>query len=225
VTNPMIIAVDGPAGSGKSSICNKVAEQFNWCYLNTGMMYRAVGWMAIKRGFELSDDSSIGALVDEFAKNYSWSDQSLLINNANITAELGSPEVSRAASAIARLPSVRKKLLPVQRDVIAAAPRGIIVDGRDIGTVVCPDADLKVFMTASLLERARRRLKQLEDNNPGYKGELAQIMDDISGRDLQDQQRGQAPLRKADDAIEFDNSDLTIENAVKSLVELIKERT
>lgn len=226
---PKILAVDGPAGSGKSSICQRVARSVGWSYVNTGAIYRALGIVALRQGLELSDESSLNRLIEEFAEHVHWDMRTseIFIGDENLTSLLHSEDASRGASLVATLPIVREKLLPVQRRLILQCEEGAIVDGRDIGTVVFVDADLKIFMTASLEERARRRLLQLSgdaETKDNYNTELAKIKNEIAARDEQDKGRGSAPLKRADDAILLDTSALDFDGAVAQMIALMRER-
>lgn len=231
---PIIVAVDGPAGSGKSTICSEVSAKIGWSYVNTGALYRGVGLLARDRGIDLEDEGAVGAMLEKLAGDIRWDydHHQLYCGDENLTPRLGTAEAGNAASFIAKQHKVRQLLLPVQRTLAANAPNGAMVDGRDIGTVVFPDANLKVFMTANLEERARRRLKQLADkagtsSQTSYAKEsrdsLVAVMDDISRRDNQDSKRGEAPLRKADDAVEFDTSGYSQAEAVDALIALIRK--
>lgn len=227
---PKIVAVDGPAGSGKSTICSEVSRRIGWSYVNTGALYRGVGLLAVDRGIHLEDESAVGAMLEQLAEAIRWDYErhQLYCGDLNLTPRLGSAEAGNAASFIAKQQKVRQLLLPVQRQLALHAPRGALVDGRDIGTVVFPDADLKVFMTADLKERARRRLLQLEakssqsadHGNPSPS--LESVMDDIARRDNQDAGRGEAPLKMADDAVEFDTSGHSQAEAVEALIGIIR---
>ena len=228
---PIIVAVDGPAGSGKSTICSEVSAKIGWSYVNTGALYRGVGLLAQDRGIDLEDESAVGAMLEKLAGDIRWdyNHHQLYCGGENLTPRLGTAEAGNAASFIAKQQKVRQLLLPVQRNLAINAPKGAMVDGRDIGTVVFPDANLKVFMTANLEERARRRLKQLDakalahgNDAADTRDSLSAVMDDISRRDNQDSKRGEAPLRKADDAVEFDTSGYSQSEAIDALIALIR---
>lgn len=216
---PIIVAVDGPAGSGKSTICSEVSARIGWSYVNTGALYRGVGLLARDRGIDLQDESAVGEMLEALSSDIRWDYEKRMLycGSDNLTPRLNSAEAGNAASFIAKQQKVRKLLLPVQRSLALNAPKGAMVDGRDIGTVVFPDADLKVFMTANLEERARRRLKQIDGKS------LDVVMADIASRDKQDAGRGEAPLRKADDAVEFDTSAYDQEQSIEALIGIIRE--
>jgi cytidylate kinase len=226
MSRPKIVAVDGPAGSGKSSICATVCQDLGWSYVNTGALYRAVGLLALDRGVSLIEGSDLKKLLAEFADIVRWEHESarLFVGIEDFTPRLNSVEAGNGASAVAKMPMVREALMPLQRKLSLSAPRGAIVDGRDIGTVIFPDADIKIFMTASLEQRAMRRLRQLEKSGASSDLSHDDVMRAIASRDDQDSQRDSAPMRKADDAILFDTSDMDVEQAIASLKELIRSK-
>jgi cytidylate kinase len=226
MSRPKIVAVDGPAGSGKSSICATVCQDLGWSYVNTGALYRAVGLMALDRGVSLTEGPALQKLLSEFSEIVRWEHESarLFVGVDDYTPRLGSVEAGNGASLVAKMPMVREALMPLQRKLSLSAPRGAIVDGRDIGTVIFPDADIKIFMTASLEQRALRRLRQLERSGASSMSH-DEIMRAIASRDDQDSQRDSAPLKKADDAILFDTSDMDVDQAVASLKQLIQSKT
>lgn len=218
---PMIVAVDGPAGSGKSSVCAKVCEKIGWTYVNTGFLYRAVALLAMRKEADLKDEASLLGVTKDFAENHRWepSEGALYYKDENITALLSGREVGLGASSVALLPSIREHLLPVQRSLGLACPVGAIVDGRDIGTVVFPDADLKIFMTASLAQRALRRQAQLNDKPQN----LAEIEQEIASRDEQDAERSTAPLKCAEDAVVLDTSDMGVDASIDTLIGILEK--
>jgi cytidylate kinase len=226
MSRPKIVAVDGPAGSGKSSICATVCRDLGWSYVNTGALYRAVGLLALDRGVSMVEGSSFRKLLAEFSEIVRWEHESarLFVGIEDFTPRLNSVEAGNGASAVAKMPMVREALMPLQRKLSLSAPRGAIVDGRDIGTVIFPDADVKIFMTASLEQRAIRRLRQLETSGSSSDLSHDDIMRAIASRDDQDSQRDSAPMRRADDAILFDTSDMDVEQAIASLKELIRSK-
>jgi len=227
-SEPVIVAVDGPAGSGKSSICAKVCELVNWTYLNTGALYRGVGLIATRMNLDLSDDAALANMVEEIEHELRWNSdtKSLFYKDEDLSSKILSQEAGNAASKVAKLPLLRQRLLPVQRNLILSSPKGALVDGRDIGTVVFPRASLKIFLTASLDVRTRRRVNQLEKAGSETKDEatFARIKNEIASRDNQDEQRGQAPLRKADDAVVLDTSAMNINEVVDKIVSMLKEK-
>lgn len=222
---PKIVAVDGPAGSGKSSICHRVAERLGWTYLNTGALYRAIGLRAHETGISLQDDDKLAQLVKTMAPALRWDSakRELWYAERNLTPLLLAEEVGDAASQIAKLEGLRERLLPLQRQLSLSAPKGVLVDGRDIGTVVFPDADLKIFLTASLEQRSRRRMQQL-GSSPDDKAQLEELMAEMAHRDARDQGRKVAPLIQAPDALLLDTSDLTLEQTVEAMVNFLRAK-
>lgn len=222
----IIVAVDGPAGSGKSSVCSKTCRRLGWTYVNTGFLYRAVAYICRQRQVALDDEATLGVVIDEFTQSLVWDPetQAVWFQGENISSFLYTDLAGKDASLIAKNPLVREKLLPLQRDLALRSPVGAIVDGRDIGTVVFPDADLKIFLTASIDERARRRIHQLKDGVTASTEELEAIKSSILARDAQDAARGVAPLIQAADAILLDTSNLRIDSTIETLIELIKEK-
>ena len=205
----MIIAIDGPAASGKGTLAKRVADHFGLACLDTGLLYRAVARDVLARGGSLEDEAEAAAVartIDPATLN----DPSLRL-----------PGVGEAASVVARIPAVRAALLDFQRDFARQEP-GAVLDGRDIGTVVCPDADIKIFVTADAQERARRRYEELRQR--GEPVTLEAVLDVIRRRDARDSSRADAPMRPADDAILLDTSNLDIEAAFDAAVGLIKRK-
>lgn len=225
-SRPKIVAVDGPAGSGKSSICAKVCRDIGWSYVNTGALYRAVGLIAHDRHVPLVDSPALRQIVDEFNQQARWvhETEQLYVGQQDMTPRLGSVEAATGASAVAKMPLVRDALMSLQRRLSLSAPKGAMVDGRDIGTVIFPDADLKIFMTASLEQRASRRLKQLERIGGPSSLTANEIMQAIEARDIQDSQRDAAPMRQADDAVLFDTSHMNVDEAIVNLKQLLRDK-
>ena len=212
-----IIAVDGPAGAGKSTVSKIVAAKLNYTYIDTGAMYRAVGWKFLQTKKDFSEEilqaivEKIDIKLDESAK--------IFVDGEEVTKAIRTPEVSRLASDVSKFGFVRKKLTELQREMAAAGK--VIMDGRDIGTQVLPNADLKIFLTASLEERARRRFEELKAK--GAEVELEKIQQEIFLRDKQDSEREIAPLKQADDAILLDTTNLSIEEVAEKILELANE--
>ncbi len=221
---PYIVAIDGPAGSGKSSICFHVCERIGWTYVNTGALYRAVGWVATRDGVDLADEHAVAGVVEALNADLKWEParRTLFYRGRDLTQDLLSEAAGTGASKVAKLPLVRDRLLPLQKQLALGAPRGALVDGRDIGTVVFPDADLKIFLTASLEERAKRRLAQLGESMET--GRLQDVMRDIGGRDERDAAREVAPLKQAGDAVLVDTSALSLDDTVATIVRLIEAK-
>lgn len=214
------VAIDGPAGAGKSTIAKLTAEKKGFVYVDTGAMYRGLAVYFMDRGIEAEDKERIIEAVKEadVKIQYEKGDQQVYVNGKNITSRLRSEEAGRMASLAARIPEVRAKLLELQKKI--AEEQDVIMDGRDIGTCVLPDADVKVFLTASVERRAKRRYDELKKK--GEECELEVIEQDIRRRDEQDSTRAAAPLRQAEDAVLVDSSDMTIEEVVNTIVELCK---
>lgn len=219
---PKIIAIDGPAGSGKSTIASLVSKELGWSYLNTGALYRLVGFLAQKSGISLNADKELAQLIQNSEADIEWKDEVFYYKGKEITRELQSEQVGKLASDVAKSESVRALLLPIQRKLALHAEKGVIIDGRDIGTVVFPNADLKLFMIADLEARAQRRHKQMEEKNLAPLPSIKDLVSEIRARDLQDEQRNHAPLQKATDALEFDTSSISIDECVRRIVVLIK---
>lgn len=222
-----IVAVDGPAGSGKSTICRLASARLGWNYVSTGKLYRAIGVLASENNIGLDDDEKLSELANDFGDQFQWDPDKDLIfyRDRNLSDLLMSENAGVVASRIAKQPKFRQALLGVQRKLARFSKNGAILDGRDIGTVVFPDADCKVYMTASLEKRARRRLKQLEEKKAPLYPSIEQLMADIEARDRQDSSRGVSPLLQADDAVFFDTSDLSLEESVDKIVDIIQKRT
>ena len=209
-----IIAIDGPAGAGKSTVSKIVANKLGYTYIDTGAMYRAVGLKV----FESNKNFSEKLLADITDKISIELDESarVFVDGAEVTKKIRTPEISKLASDVSKFGFVRKKLTELQRKM--AEHGKVIMDGRDIGTQVLPNADLKIFLTASLSERARRRFLELQAK--GQQVELAEIEKEISLRDKQDTEREIAPLKKADDAILLDTTNLSVEEVAEKILEL-----
>jgi len=211
-----IIAVDGPAGAGKSTVSKIVARKLAYTYIDTGAMYRAVGLKVLLNGGNFADDSIVDAARDVDIKLDAAG--KVFLDGDDVTTKIRTPEVSRAASDVAKVGFVRTKLTQLQREM--AAQGSVVMDGRDIGTQVLPNADLKIFLTASVDERARRRFDELKAK--GHAADFDTIRDEIILRDKQDSQREIAPLAQAEDAILLDTTHLTIDEVVAQILELAK---
>ena len=206
------IAIDGPAGAGKSTIAKMAAKKLDFIYVDTGAMYRAMALYFLRREIDAKDEKKIAEACEHINVTiaYQEGEQQVLLNGENVNAFIRTEEVSMMTSNTSKYPAVREKLLYLQRELAAA--NNVIMDGRDIGTCVLPDAELKIYLTASASERAKRRY--LEQKERGVESDLAQIERDIIARDEQDMNREIAPLKQAEDAIYLDTSDMTIEEVV-----------
>lgn len=217
------VAIDGPSGAGKSTIARAAAKRFGFLYVDTGAIYRTVGLAADRSGFEPGDEPSMKALLPKLDISLgrdSLGVQTESLNGEDVSALIRTPEISRRASDVSAMPCVRAFLLDMQRSL--AETENVIMDGRDIGTVVLPGADLKVFLTASCEKRAERRWKELTAS--GLEVSYDKVLRDIRERDERDSQRDTAPLRKADDAVEVDTSALTLGESIEAVCSLISEK-
>ena len=220
--NHFTLAIDGPAGAGKSSIAKKIAKALGAIYLDTGAMYRAVALYMVRNGVGIFDTETITARAAEAKVDieYIGEEQCVLLLGENVNGYLRTKQMDAASSAVSAVPEVRRLLVARQQEI--AAERSVVMDGRDIGTKVLPDATLKIFLTATAEERANRRYKQLVDKGetPCYE----EILADINQRDYNDSHRAASPLMKAADAIEVDSSDMTIEEVVNTVLAMMRER-
>ena len=212
----MLVAIDGPAGSGKSSVARTVAEELGVVDLNTGAAYRAVALVALREGVDLEDGASLAGISHRVSLD---GDGARIDGTPIPESELRTPEVSAAASTVSARPEVRAVLLDVQREAAKRAREqgGAVVEGRDIGTVVLPDAELKVYLSAAPEERARRRAHQT-----GREAELDRVQEAMKERDRQDSERGTSPLKPAPDAVILDTTSLSLEGVVSRVLELAR---
>ncbi len=216
------IAIDGPAGAGKSSVAKEVAKKLGCIYIDTGAMYRAIGVSALDNGIDPKCADAVEKILDGINMEVkSEADgQHILINGKDVNGKIRTPEASMAASAVATIPSVRLKMVEIQRKI--AETTSVVMDGRDIGTYVLPNADIKLFITASVKERATRRYRELLEK--GEKVTLEEVITDMEKRDEQDSNRSFAPLKRADDAILFDSTGNTLAESVEQVIKIIQER-
>ncbi|MFG6332021.1 MAG: (d)CMP kinase [Lachnospiraceae bacterium] len=214
------IAIDGPAGAGKSTIAKRIAEEMGFIYVDTGAMYRAMALYLIRRGIAPDDTERISGLCKEadISIEYRDGEQTVLLDGENVNAYLRTEEVGNMASRSSAVPAVREKLVELQQKLAAKAD--VVMDGRDIGTVVLPDADVKIYLTATSAARAKRRYLELQEK--GEQAELSQIEQDIIERDYRDMHREHSPLRQAEDAVLVDSSELTINEVVERIRELCR---
>lgn len=210
------IAIDGPAGAGKSSIAKAVAAEIGYIYVDTGALYRSIALYALENNLE--NEALVNSL-DKINVSLEFIDkaQHVILNGNDVSDKIRTAEVSMNASKVSAIPAVREFLFGLQKKI--AAENNIIMDGRDIGTVVLPDADLKVFLTASAEERANRRFKEMTDSDMTYE----QVLEDIKQRDYNDMHRDIAPLKQADDAVLLDTTGMTIDEVIDKLKSMIAE--
>lgn len=222
MAKPIQIAIDGPAAAGKSTIAKIVAEKLGYIYIDTGAMYRAITLKAIKKGIDLSSNEEAGALLldTEIDLQPSMNGQLVFLDHKNVTEDIRTQEVTQAVSQVSAHALVRERMVELQQQL--AEGRGVVMDGRDIGTHVLPNAPLKVFMSASVEERAERRFK--ENKTRGIETPLKELQAEIAKRDKMDSEREVAPLRKAEDAIFLDTTALTIQEAASEILKLAEER-
>jgi CMP/dCMP kinase len=219
----LIVAIDGPAGAGKSTAARLLAARLGYALLDTGAIYRSMALRAHERGVSWDDGPGVAALADgiDIAFRMDGTVNHVILNGQDVTAAIRTPEMSDGASRVSALPEVRAALLGLQRRI--GADGGVVVEGRDIGTVVFPDAEAKFFLVANVDERARRRVAELA--SAGKPVDAAQTKVEILARDTRDSTRATAPLRKADDAIEIDSSALDPEAVVTRMVEVVASRS
>lgn len=218
----VVVAIDGPAGAGKSTVSRMLADRLGYALLDTGALYRAVALAAKERGVSWDDGAALGRLGGalSFAFRFEDGKVELEVDGARPGLALRTPEISSGASQVSRHPEVRAALLGIQRSL--GKDGGVVLEGRDIGTVVFPDAEVKVFLTASDDERARRRMKELRAR--GEEAEHGEVLRDMKERDTRDSTRAVAPLKQAEGAVLLDSSDLTLDEVVERIAELVEER-
>ncbi len=217
------IALDGPGGAGKSTLAKAVARELNILHVDTGAIYRTIGYAAFSRGLDAKKEEQIAPLLKDLRIDMAFDEiggQRMLLDGKDVSKEIRLPEISMYASNVSALPCVRAYLLKMQRDT--ARKQSVIMDGRDIGTVVLPDADLKIYLTASAEERARRRCLELTER--GTPKAYEEVLREINERDYQDMHRDIAPLREAEDAVRVDTSKLDFEESKQALLDLIREK-
>lgn len=217
------IAIDGPSGAGKSTQARRLAEAFNFIYVDTGAIYRTLGLACLRAGIDRKDVDAVMELLRGLDIDIRYNDsgeQCMMLNGEDVSREIRLPEISICASDVSSLAEVRSFLLEMQRKF--ARENNVIMDGRDIGTVVLPDAELKIFLTASPEARAERRLKELRQK--GQDVDFDEVLKDINYRDEQDSNRAAAPLRQADDAVLVDTSDIDFEQTFALLCEIVIDR-
>ncbi|MDD3222049.1 MAG: (d)CMP kinase [Clostridia bacterium] len=215
------IAIDGPAGAGKSTIAKSIARSLGFVYVDTGAMYRAIALYLIRQNVQADQTDVIEELLEDISIRIIYSDgeQQIILNGENVTGQLRQEAVGNMASKSAANPKVREKLLQLQRDL--AKENDVVMDGRDIGTFVLPNADVKIYLTASVEERAKRRFAELKEK--GMEADLVKIAEDIRTRDAQDMNRTIAPLKQAEDAVLIDSSRLTIPEVRDRIVDAFQK--
>lgn len=217
------VAIDGPSGAGKSTVARAAAAKLGYVYVDTGAMYRAIGLAVCRRGISGDDIAGIVATLPtvELAIRYQDGEQHILLCGEDVSEAIRTPEIAKYASQVSAVPEVRAFLLETQRNM--AINGNILMDGRDIGTVILPDAPVKIFLTASDEARAQRRYLELCEK--GQQVTFDQVLHDIRQRDLQDSTRAVAPLKQADDAVLLDTSDISLEQSIEAVLRIIRERT
>ena len=216
------IAIDGPAGAGKSTIAKKVSRELGFTYIDTGAMFRAMAIYFVDNGIDNKDADMIGEACKSVTIELAYEDgaQQVILNGTNVTSRLRDEAVGNMASAVAVYPAVRSKLLELQRNI--AEKMDVVMDGRDIGTCVLPDATCKIYLTASVETRAKRRYLELKEK--GENPDPSKIEKDIEERDYQDMNRETAPLKQAEDAVLVDSSDMTIEDVCAAIISVYKSK-
>ncbi len=220
--NGLVIAIDGPSGAGKSTTARLLADRLGYIYIDTGAMYRSIGWKTAREGMDPADEQKVAELCSRTAVTIKLDnhDPRFLVDGIDVTGEIRTPEMGMMASAVSKLPAVRARLLTLQREL--GNQGGVVMDGRDIGTVVFPDAEVKFFLDASVEERGKRRWLELKAK--GMDVDRARIEKEIAERDQQDSGRAIAPLKKAEDAILIDSSTMGIEEVLGRMLAEIKKK-
>lgn len=214
------VAIDGPAGAGKSSLAKKAAKEMGFIYVDTGALYRAIALNAVRNG-ALNDDEKLIKMLDGTSVKLEFDEsgnQCVILGGEDVSALIRTPEISMGASKVSSVPAVRAFLLELQREI--ARNNNVIMDGRDIGSVVLPNADVKIFLTASPECRAQRRYKELIEK--GEKVTFEEVLADVNQRDYQDSHREIAPMKPCEDSVIADNSDLTLEESVELIIKIVK---
>ena len=217
------IAIDGPSGAGKSTIAKRLAAELNFLYVDTGAIYRTVGLQAFRKGVAPEDGPAVEALLPELNINMSYGDdglQHMILNGEDVTSAIRQHEISHYASAVSAIPAVRSFLLEMQRKF--ARENNVIMDGRDIGTVVLPDAELKIYLTADAKDRAQRRYLELLQR--GQHAEYEQVLKDIIERDYRDMNRETAPLKQAEDAVLVDTTGVGLEESYQMMLQVVRNQ-
>lgn len=221
-TDTLIITVDGPSGAGKGTLCYALAQKLGFQLLDSGAIYRVCALAALQKQLDLSDETALATLASKLALQFipENGEVQVYLDGENVSQAIRTQSVAEAASKVAAFPAVRQALLQLQRDFAQGA--GLIADGRDMGTVVFPKAQIKLFLDASAEERAKRRLKQLQ--NKGISGNFPQILHEIEERDFRDRNRAVAPLKPADDALLLDSTTMSIDDVIAKALAFIAEK-
>ena len=216
------VAIDGPAGAGKSTLARRLAAELGYIYVDTGAMFRTIGLYALRAGKDPRDNEAVNALLPEISLKFAFigGEQHIYLNGEDVSTAIRTEEVGMAASAVGANPEVRAFLLGMQRDM--AKTQDVLMDGRDIGTVVLPDATVKIFLTASPEARATRRWKEYQQK--GVEVSYEEVLADVRQRDYQDTHRAAAPLRQADDAQLLDTSEMNFEQSLEAMKKMIVEK-
>jgi cytidylate kinase len=221
MTKP-IIAIDGPAGAGKSTVAKAVADRLGYLYIDTGAMYRAVAWKALEANVPISDQQAVVALAMRTDVSLATinGEQHVFADGEDVSQAIRTPEATRASSPVSALPGVRKRLVELQRKM--AADGGVVMEGRDIGTVVFPHAEVKIFLTATAEERARRRVEQMREM--GIQADPAKIAAEMRERDLRDSSRADSPLQQAPDAVLLDTDGMSVEQVIDAIIAIHNQK-
>ncbi|CAL9568173.1 Cytidylate kinase [Streptomyces sp. enrichment culture] len=222
--HPVIVAIDGPSGTGKSSTSKAVAARLGMGYLDTGAQYRAITWWMLSNGVDVNDPAAIAAVSGkpDIVSGTDPLAPTITVDGTDVAGPIRTPEVTGAVSAVSAVPAVRTRITELQRTIAAEAPGGIVVEGRDIGTTVLPDADVKIFLTAAPEARAARRSGELKATGPGAP-DLAATREALIKRDAADSGRKTSPLAKAGDATEMDTTELTLEQVISCVITVIED--
>lgn len=219
-SQPFLLAIDGPAGAGKSTVSREVARRLGFTMIDTGALYRTVALAAVRAGIDQEDEDRLAELLSRIEIRLDG--DRVFLDGEDVSRAIRTPEISLGASRVSAVPAVRQGLLRLQRELGRAAPRGAVLEGRDIGTVVFPDADAKFFLTASVEQRAKRRYEELRSR--GEEVTLEEVLADQIRRDRRDSERTLAPLRPAEDALVVDSSGRSIEDVVGEIVGIVRDR-
>ena len=218
------VAIDGPSGAGKSTLAKAAAAALGICYVDTGAIYRTIGYGVYRRGIDPSDAGAVAAVLPDMQLEMRYDQaglQRMMLAGEDVTDQIRLPEMSRYASTVSAIPAVRDFLLELQRE--QARRHSVIMDGRDIGTVVLPDATVKIFLTASVEERAMRRFRELEQR--GTPESYEKVLEEMRQRDYNDSHRAAAPLKQAEDAVLLDTTELDFQQSEEAILRIIRERT